>query len=613
MPSAIVEVVGYVALGFALSVALTPLCRAAAFRRGYVATPTDDRWHKKPTALLGGLAIGLSVLIGWLVSGAPLETLLLLLCGFGLLCVGLVDDVVSLKASTKLVFQIVAASIFVFSGYQLNWIESRTLDSLLTILWIVGVTNAFNLLDNMDGLCAGIASIAAAALLVGALPALEPMPTTVYGSLLLGSMLGFLVFNFSPASIFMGDSGSLFIGLTLSALTLSSDNQRVTEPNVISVVAAPLLVLLIPLFDTALVTVSRLRSGRSPSRGGRDHASHRLVAIGLSERRAVLVLWGLAILGGSAGLLMRHVSVSWTTPLTVIILLAMAVFAAYLMNIQVYEDTEDSGARSGRVTRVVADFMYKRRVAEILLDFCLIAASYYLAYRLRFEGSEFSANFSKFLESLPLVVAVQLCFLFLFRVYRGVWRYFSLMDAVAVGKGVLAGTGAVICVFVFIGRFRGYSRAAFVIYAALLLLMIIGSRASFRLISEFVQRRRRGSDLVVYGAGGRSHWALEELLGQPDAQYRMRGFIDDDATKHRMRVHGYSVLGGYDTLVKLINAGKVECVVISSQLVHGDRIRDTEQLCRQRGVRLFRLYVDLQQVVPADRAAEIQRPTGTFV
>jgi UDP-GlcNAc:undecaprenyl-phosphate GlcNAc-1-phosphate transferase len=613
VPEAIRQVFGYVALGFAFSVALTPLCRSAAFRLGYVATPSGDRWHKKPTALLGGVAIGLSVLIGWFVSGAAVETLLLLVCGLGLLCVGLVDDIVSLKPSTKLVFQIVAASILVFSGYQLRWVESLTLDSLITILWIVGVTNAFNLLDNMDGLCAGIASIAAVALLMGAAAGSGPMPTTVYGSLLLGSMLGFLVYNFSPASIFMGDSGSLFIGLTLSALTLSSASPNVTEPNVISVVAAPLLVLLIPLFDTALVTMSRLRSGRSPSRGGRDHTSHRLVAIGLSERRAVLVLWGLAILGGSAGLLMRHVSLTWTTPLTVIILLAMAIFGAYLMNIRVYEDADDSSARQGRMTRFVADFMYKRRVAEILLDFCLVAASYYLAYRLRFEGREFSANFTKFLGSLPLVIALQVTFLFAFRVYRGVWRYFSLMDAVAVAKGVLAGTAAVICVFVFIERFSGYSRAVFVIHSALLMLMITGSRASFRLISEFVRRRRIGSGLVVYGAGSRSHWALREMLEHPELQFRMRGFIDDDAAKHRMRVHGYPVLGGYDALARLINAGKVECVVISSQLVRSDRVRDTEQLCRQRGVRLFRFYVDLRQVVPADPAAQIERPTGTFV
>ncbi len=216
---------------------------------------------------------------------------------------------------------------------------------------------------------------------------------------------------------------------------------------------------------------------------------------------------------------MRHAGISWTSPLTAIILLAMAVFAAYLMNIRVYDDADGSPARSGRVTRFVADFMYKRRVAEILLDFCLIAASYYLAYRLRFEGQLFSANFTKFLESLPLVVALQVAFLFAFRVYRGVWRYFSLMDAVAVGKGVVAGTAAIICVFVFIERFTGYSRAVFVIHSALLLLMIIGSRASFRLISEFVRRRRTGSGLVVYGAGGSSHLVLREMLEHSESEY----------------------------------------------------------------------------------------------
>jgi UDP-GlcNAc:undecaprenyl-phosphate GlcNAc-1-phosphate transferase len=571
-----------------------------AFRIGCVAKPRDDRWHSKPTALLGGVAIGGAVAIGWLVTGAVAETRPLIASGVSILVLGLIDDLISFKPSTKLVIQIAIAAAFVFLGYRLLWLESLTLDALLTIVWIVGVANAFNLLDNMDGLCAGVAVIAALALVTASVSAGGITPSVLYGALLLGAVSGFLVYNFPPASIFMGDSGSLFIGLTLSTLTLASHARASTDANVLSVVAAPVMVLLVPIFDTTLVTVSRLVSGRSPVRGGRDHTSHRLVAIGLSERSAVLVLWTLAVLGGGISVLLRGAGVGWSTLLTVVFLLAMAVFAAYLTNVRVYDDPDGSIERSGRITRVVVDFMYKRRVAEVLLDFCLVATAYYGAYRLRFEGREFGPNFGRFLQSLPIVVAVQMVSLFAVGVYRGVWRYFSLIDAVVIGKGVVTGTAAVICLVVFLEHFRGYSRSVFVIYAAVLMLMITGSRASFRLISEFGRRRRLGTRVVIYGAGDSGHFVLHGLLHQPESRYRMLGFIDDDATRQGVRVDGYPVLGGHDVLVDLITGGELDCVVISTDLAHDPRLREIERLCVENAVSVLMSF-DFRQVASLDQ------------
>ena len=195
-----------------------------------------------------------------------------------------------LKASTKLVIQIALASVLLAFGFRLNWTVSLTLDTMLTLVWVVGMTNAFNLLDNMDGLCAGIAVIVGAALLVDLMPVhpgTETFFQVQYLALLLGAVAGFLVYNAHPASIFMGDSGSLLLGLSFAALTLSHAQSVAAKSNLLSIVAAPVLVLLIPILDTTLVTVSRLLSGRAPSEGGRDHSSHRLVAIGLSERAAV--------------------------------------------------------------------------------------------------------------------------------------------------------------------------------------------------------------------------------------------------------------------------------------------------------------------------------------
>jgi UDP-GlcNAc:undecaprenyl-phosphate GlcNAc-1-phosphate transferase len=213
--------------------------------------------------------------------GLVTQVPVLLACALLMFLTGLIDDLINLKPSTKLIVQIALGAILLFFNYRLNWIQSVTLDSLLTLVWVVGMTNAFNLLDNMDGLCAGVALIVGAALLIDLLPGSSgtAFADVRYLALLLGATGGFRAYNINPASIFMGDSGSLLLGFSFAAVTLSSSHEGAGRSDILSIVAAPLLVLMIPIFDTTLVTLSRLLSGRSAAQGGRDHSSHRLVAI----------------------------------------------------------------------------------------------------------------------------------------------------------------------------------------------------------------------------------------------------------------------------------------------------------------------------------------------
>jgi UDP-GlcNAc:undecaprenyl-phosphate GlcNAc-1-phosphate transferase len=591
------SVVAYVLLSFASTVALVPACRRVALRYGCVAEPKRDRWHRKRAPLLGGLAVAIVVLLGGLTIRPLPDVVLLLAAGLAATLIGLVDDIVVLRPATKLVAQIVLASTFVYFGYRLHWLESMTGDAMLTLFWIVGVTNAFNLLDNMDGLAAGIAIVVALTLMAGFLGDGESRSYAAYLALLIGALGGFLIYNFNPASIFMGDSGSLFIGLTLAALTLHPAAGHKSDPGVLAVIGAPLMVLLVPIFDTILVTVGRLLSGRNPGRGGRDHSSHRLVAIGLSERRAVGVLWTLAGVGGLLALAFRMVPPDVAAPMAVAFVLGMVLFAVYLARVKVYEEPDEQLLASGRVTPVVVGFMYKRRAAEVLLDFCLVPLSYYVAYRLRFEGPEFVTFFPSFLSSLPIVVGLQIAALFVVGGYRGLWRYFGLMDGVVFAKGVMLGTVAIAVAIVYLFRFEHYSRGVFVIYAALLMLALIGSRASFRLISEFVQRRQSGRRLVVYGAGDGGSIVSRELMTSKTEQYAMVGFIDDDPAKYKTRVHGFPVIGGLDTLAKLIAAGRVDDVVISIRTIEPARVKHLEGLCTQHGVTLRRIQFTLEQFV----------------
>jgi len=278
----------YPVSAFLLCLALTPLVRTLSMRKGWMAYPQKERWHKRPTALLGGIAIftGIAAPLFILSDFASLRPLLTSVTrGFNppdiaailslgtllLFTLGLIDDFIHIKPHTKLIGQILVASIVTFLGFRLQWVTSLTIDTTLTMLWIIGITNAFNLLDNMDGLCAGIGLLAAsylALLFAGSQP-----QASLIAMILAGSLAAFLFYNFNPASIFMGDCGSLLIGFTLAVLGLQYSGSG--GDNRLSAVAVPIMVLMVPVFDTTLVTLIRILSGRKASVGGKDHRLQR--------------------------------------------------------------------------------------------------------------------------------------------------------------------------------------------------------------------------------------------------------------------------------------------------------------------------------------------------
>jgi UDP-GlcNAc:undecaprenyl-phosphate GlcNAc-1-phosphate transferase len=599
-----------VALG--LSLILVPMCRLVALRLGFVARPREDRWHRRPVALFGGVGIAASLFICSVAFHVARDVPVVVIAAGLMFFVGVTDDVLTLKPATKLIAQIALASVLVFFDYRLYWLHSVTLDKLLTLFWIVGLTNAFNLLDNMDGLCAGVALIVGTALMIDLLPGAtgtQAAHEARYLAILLGATGGFLAYNLHPASIFMGDGGSLLLGFSFAAVTLSTEPQAPGRSDVLSIVAAPVLVLLIPILDTTLVTMSRWVSGRRASQGGRDHSSHRLVAIGLSERRAVMLLWLLAAIGGVLGIALDYVTQSWSALAAVAFLLGMILFAAYLAGIRVYSDAEP-GMRDGRITPIVVEFMYKRRVAEVLLDFCLVSLCYYAAYRMRFEDPEdFMKNFATFSRSLPVVLAAQMIAFFAVGVYRGVWRHFGMMDSLVVAKGVFLGTVCAQLVILYVYRFFAYSRTVFAIYAVLLVIAVTLSRASFRLVAEFVRRQRQsGRRVVIYGAGDGGSLVLRELLSRDGGDVRIVGFIDDDPRKNGIRVQGYPVLGGYSALVVLLRASSVDTVVVSARRMPPERLNNLEVICSECQIPLSRLQIALQPLVEIETPAEEGRP-----
>jgi UDP-GlcNAc:undecaprenyl-phosphate GlcNAc-1-phosphate transferase len=582
------------ALAFAVSLAValgaTLACERIAPRVGLVVAPRADRWHRRPVALLGGVAIMLGVLpalawTGGLRGRLTQLTLLALVMG----AVGLFDDIRPLRPQAKLVAQIVLAGLLVERQFVLRITGVPLLDVVLTLVWVVGVTNAFNLLDNMDGLAAGMAVIAGAfrfALFL--LDGDEAAATMTAG--FVGAVLGFFMRNAPPAKIFMGDAGSLFLGFFLSGLCLVVDAAYYSR-GMTAVLAVPVLLVLIPIFDTTFVTVTRLLRGQPVSQGGRDHTSHRLVTLRGSEWRALAVLFGLSILGGGVALLTYRAEIGTAVVLLPLLVVALALLGIHLSRVEV---VRAGGPPPGRtVVRLVQDFPYKRELGSVAVDAVLIVVAYCAAYALRFEDT-FAANRPTLIRTLAPVLVFQLSGLALSGAYRGIWRYTGLSDLVRLARGVALGTVASVLYLLFTTRFAGLSRAVFVLNAIFLTVLVGASRVSFRLLSETLRPPRPGArPVLVYGAGDGGELVLRELRNNVALAREAIGFIDDDRAKAGTRIHGVAVLGSLDDLDAVLEAHPVGEVVVASRKIPLDRLRQLEAACAAHGVAVRRASVRL--------------------
>ena len=318
-----------------LSWAATLFMRRQAIRFRFLDIPTGRKDHRKATPLGGGIAmyfafiitIGIGYLValavskGWQPSFLPVliieeagrilerlpQVLLIVGVGAGMMILGLVDDAKDLSPSTKLVAQAALATILVIGGMRVTvFIPHKIIGGIVTVMWIVGVMNAFNFLDNMDGLCAGVALVAGGVFAVVALQTGQhfvAMMVLAY----MGMLAGFLVFNFPPASIFMGDAGSMFIGYVLAVLTVIFTFRWAQEPAYR--ILTPVLILAVPIFDLAYVVSLRLYTGKGLVVGDHNHVSHRLVSLGMTPRNAILTIFLMTFCTGLAAVMLRQLNV----------------------------------------------------------------------------------------------------------------------------------------------------------------------------------------------------------------------------------------------------------------------------------------------------------------
>ena len=588
-----------------LGLILVPGVSRLSLRLGQVASPRQDRWHRKPTPILGGVAIYLAAMGGLIVYAAfnsEWENIRweLLSVSSLVFLLGLYDDVKQMTPPAKLLGQILAAAAVVFLGYTTTFFTPKITNNVvaqipnivLTFVWVVGLTNAINLIDNMDGLAGGISLIT-----IGFLSYFfwigEDFELLPIAMALAGGILGFLIFNFPPASIFMGDSGSLFLGFTLAVLAIARQPQA---SNVFAVMGVPALLFLLPILDTTLVTVTRILRGQSPVQGGRDHTSHRLIAFGLSERQTLFVLFCIALISGIVAIGVETLDYWLSLAIVPLLVLSLALLAAYLGRLKVV--TAPSSSQSSAITRLMVELTYKRRTFEIGLDFVLIGFAYYLAFWTSFGLSMNEDGLQLYLRSIPIAFVGTYLSFFYFGVYRGLWRYVGVDDLLRFGKATLGGVVLLaLGMYLLVSRDQ-YSVSIFVLFAVYLFLGLAASRSTFKILDQLYGHQTKPEEerVLIIGAGDAGEMAMRWILMNPQLGYQPVGFLDNDPYSTGREIHGVTILGEWDQLESILDQKGIDGVVIATgERFSVDQIESITAICRANGrwVRALRLEFEL--------------------
>jgi UDP-GlcNAc:undecaprenyl-phosphate GlcNAc-1-phosphate transferase len=599
------------ALALGISLILTPGVISGARRTGFMVQPREDRWHTKPTALLGGVAIFIAFAVtfwiffpGWPARPelgfwdvilwanrptVPEPSVLpgLFGCAAAMFLIGLVDDLRPLRPQLKFILQLLVAIAAVIIGIQVKLIPWALIAIPLTLFWLAGITNAVNILDNMDGLAPGTALIAAFFLAFFAHLG-GNQTVALAAAVLAGAVLGFLPYNFNPARIFMGDCGSLFLGFTLAALAIVGTWQNVTH--LVLTLLIPLAVLVVPIFDTALVSFERSRAGRSIAQGGRDHSSHRLVFLGLSERRAVIVLLAISFLFGlGALLLVQYAGLFASLTVLAIMSVPLLFFGVFLSGVRVYSDRPSR--RINRRSPVGLLILHKKQLLQISVDLLLVTAAYFAAYQLRFEGRT-ETILNLFTKSAPLVIGAKLVTFTVFGLYRGQWRYASIHDLIRVSQAVVVASLVSLGLVIIAWHFAGFSRAVFIIDLVLCLMFVGGSRLLLRIYVEYFRSLgvdRHAEPVLIMGAGDGGEMLLRELKNNDTFRFNVVGFIDDDLKKKGLTIHGVPVLGSREEIPDLVTKRGVRRVFIAILSQPGGQFQDLIESCGRLGIQCHRI------------------------
>lgn len=611
----------------------TPLVMTFAERIGAIDKPSDRKIHILPIPRLGGVAVfvafALSVVIQlalvsrldftWLDSGEGVVFFVSLLVIFLL---GIWDDIQPLKPLQKFPVQLALASLLFVAGFRASLaqgsfgsflMQAGPLDYLVTVAWIVGVTNAMNLIDGLDGLASGIAIISSLTILPIAMMGGD-IATAVLALMLAGALIGFLRYNFHPARIFLGDSGSLFVGFALAVLSLKT----VSHAGGGYLLVLPLLVLGVPIADTLLAIVRRFLRSLLPRQQGpssfadtvrsifspdRSHVHHRLIARGLTHVKAVLVLYCVSIGFGLAALGMKLAD-DHMRPL----ILAISGIGLVL-GVSRLRYREMAILRNGILLkwhlRIYDSRLLKRTAFQALVDLVLIVIAYSASFFLLMSFDASRSTNNQFLLTLVFVAPIQLIVFFATGLYRGTVHQVGVGDALRNAKSVLM---AVLISGLVLGIFSVVDDvvlvAVFILDLYFLLTVIMLSRFAFSALRHLLEKEQMGERRVlIYGANPHGVLIVQNLLGFDSHTLLPVGFIDDDPSLQGKHLAGYPIFGGLWQLNRLLEKHSVNEILLASTIPQ-DSLRRLKMIARSHGVVIRRFQVRLEDISRAVTAPQ---------
>ena len=598
----------------ALSLLLTPVVRDVNRRLGMVDAPGERRINKTPIPRGGGIAViaafALATAAFALLSGKPVSPAIelsvywrMLALSFALGVIGFVDDMFGMKPAAKLAGQVVVAALAVFwcgVGFH-SFFPSLPvwIDAPLTVFWIVGAVNAFNLIDGLDGLASGLAVIAAAGM-AGSLFFVESPGQIFLHLAFIGAVLGFLRYNFNPASVFLGDTGSMFLGFFLSTIPLLT---RAGGSFLVGV-GVPLLAMGVPIFDTSLAIVRRtvravLRREEHPGEGGgakvmqadADHLHHRMLRKFISQRKTAALMYALSaflVCVGIGGVALRDRAAG-------LFIIAFIVGTVIVVRDMSRVELMDAGKLADAVVHSHGDAYRRRRAALsgpllVLADIAILSVTWYATLVvLKIEPSPRS-----FHTFMPLRVVPMFFALAAFKSYSTIWSRAMLSNYIRLILAVAGGELASMAIIVLLGYHEGRMLAFPAIHFGLSLLLLLAVRSVRPFLRDtfyFVNARRLADEegvsrVLVFGAGLRYRAFRRELVRKFLSERRIIvGLVDDDILLRGKMIGGIRVDGPHMDAKRIVAETRADSVVIACEL-SPERMRTIVDTFRRCGVKI---------------------------
>lgn len=601
---------------------ITPMVIRLAKSVGAIDLPNERKVHTHAMPRMGGVAVFTSFFLSLLFlsfAGPEFQPLAMLggwkgglfLCSLlVVLALGIADDLKPLPAGPKFLVQVVAAGLLYAAGFRISFVTDLIgtepipmglLDLPVTIIWIVGVTNAFNLIDGLDGLAVGVGTIAA--LTIGAISFINgDVDSALIVLTLAGALAGFLRHNFNPARIFLGDSGSLFIGVLLAALSIQSS----TKGSTAFAIAVPILALGLPIMDTLIAMVRRmLRSLLPDSASGsilrklatmflpdRQHIHHQLVSLGFSHRKVVVLLY---LISCAFGLGAFIITVSNNIGASLVLL---CVGFAAVAGIRQLRYREMAILRNGMLLPIYEKPLLSRNLFQGFIDVALIAGSFIATHFLSPPEGLSTYVYPGFRTMVPIVCGIQLTLFFFFGMYRGTVHLVGLGDLLRILKAVtltgIVGGG----ILMLLPETRDFVSIHFLVLDYYILLtFVLLVRLSFPVLQYVFKRHQVGHrQVLIYGAASNGLNTLQTILDTPSLRLTPVGFLDDDPRLQGKYVNGYPVFGGHWRLSSILKKFPVEQVILASDTLKAENLHRLQMVAEKFGIRLKRSVFHIEDI-----------------